>query len=182
MFLHKILKKDKRKRQNGFTFLEILISLMVLAVGALTMLQAVNVAMNANFRATNQIIASNLAHALMAEILVKNFVDVAGDTNIGPDLGEVRFAIPPGNFDDVDDYDALVEGVSSVPRTITNQLINPPNYPVFTRNIRVRWVTSLAPDNELPIGDPQIPTNLKRIVVTVRDASGNVLYELIRNK
>jgi type II secretory pathway pseudopilin PulG len=188
MFWHKLFEHKKRnhsgrRQQSGFTFLEIVISLLVLTVGAFSMLQCVNVAMDVNNRATREIITSNLAHALMAEILAKKFAETPTDTNIGSD-GEIRFDPPSGTnaFDDVDDYDSggvIFDGPPPV--TISNQVMNgladAPNYPGFTRSVRVRFVLADG-DTPAPLGTF---TNLKKITVTVSGPGVNN-FEIFRLK
>ena len=177
MFWHKIFGNKKRnhsgrRQQSGFTFLEIVISLLVLTVGAFSMLQCVNVAMDANNRAIQETIASNLASALMSEIMTKRFQENAKPAQdaIGTD-GDNRFVAPL--FDDVDDYDSTgyAGGIfDSPPRTIGNTALA--NYQGFTRSVTVKFVEAL---DLIPVGgdgifeyyDRSAFFTHKRIIVTV---------------
>jgi prepilin-type N-terminal cleavage/methylation domain-containing protein len=182
MFWHKIAKSKKSsnlsfRAQSGFTFLEIVISLLILSVGALSMLQIVNVAMDAHYRASQEVIASNLANALMAEILAKKFAESVSNTNIGPEASEARFNPPLGTnaYDDVDDYNST--GIFDGPPPITignlpmNGLSGAPNYPGFTRSVRVEFY------NTTTGGVDPNPTSCKQITVTVNGPAGGN-YEL----
>jgi type II secretory pathway pseudopilin PulG len=192
MFWRKITGHSKRGRVNsyalsGFTFLEIVISLLVLSVGALSMLQTINVAMNANYRAEQEVIVSNLASALLSEIRSKNFEDPtagAGLPNIGPE-GESR-SVPPA-FNDVDDYDSdgtpIPGGIfDSPPQTTDGFDMNPagatssgrplPNWQGFTRSVNVEHVECTG----IPVVCAPPPVygwrDTKHIVVTVTGPSG----------
>jgi len=190
MFWHKIFGNKKRnhsgrRQQSGFTFLEIVISLLVLTVGAFSMLQCVNVAMDANNRAIQEGIASNLASALMSEIMTKRFQENAKPTenlNFGIENGESRFLVP--FFDDVDDYDSTgyAGGIfDSPPRTIGNTALA--NYQGFTRSVTVTFVEAL---DLIPVGGDGtleyydrfgVFFPAKRIIVTV-DNGPTVHFEL----
>ncbi len=172
MFCYKIIKSKKRPKlvfsgQNGFTFLEIIISLAVLSLGALATLETINVSMRLNYQATQEVIATNLAQALMSEILAKKFANTVGDTNIGIETidGETggRFAAPPSNYDDVDDFNGTLDGPPpvSMKNFPMNGVAVAQNYPGFTRSVRVEWynTTTSAVDTN--------PTSCKQVTVTV---------------
>jgi len=173
MFWHKIFGNKKsnysgRSKQDGFTFLEIAISLFVLTLGALSMLQIVNVAMEANYRAQQDVIASNLAAALLSEIISKPFL--GENTVIGPDGFEVRTDLPPGtlSFDDVDDYNNYNDAPpASVDNVVMNGAGGAVNYQGFSRAVTVIYVD----ENNVSTGGAV--SNYKRITVTVTDPRGN---------
>lgn len=186
MSCHKVTK-------SGFTFLEIVVSLLVLSVGALSMLQTINVAMNANYRAQQEVIASNLASSLLFEIMSKGFeepgTEGSNDLYIGcePQLAcsETRSSpVAATAFDDVDDYDSneseLPGGVfDNPPATVGGydmdgeQLpggggIFSPNYQGFSRSVNVEHVEcSGSPCVYIQPGPPYAWRDTKRITVTV---------------
>ena len=204
MFWHEIARNNKIKTlschaQSGFTFLEIVISLFVLTVGAFSMLQVVNVAMQANYRAQQEVIASKLAAALSNEIMSKDFEEpgLPDDDPIAVEGGEVinQRTDPSGinSFDDVDDYDGYNDGPASTiaPLTIGNFLMNGadplPDCRGFTRSVTVRFVESV---DVPPVGDlifeyqdrgTFFPT--KRFIVTVNGPGvGNFQLEGIKTQ
>lgn len=184
MFRHKITQNKKKSKfscgaQSGLAFMEIVIALLILSVAALSMLQTVNVAMDANYRATQEIIADNLVSALLSEIMTKNFEDSDGDATLG-DEGENRYsAVIP--YDDVDDYENFQD---SPPITINNTAMDGtgslPDYRGWTRKVKVHFVR-LVPDS-----DPEIradyQTNKTITVMVSGPGVGNFSVSGIRTK
>lgn len=177
MFWHKIFGQKKReyscgRKQQGFTFIEIMISLLILTVGTLSMLEIVNLAMDVNQRSVQGIIANNLAAALMSEIMTKNFQEnpKPAQDPIGPDPPaapvENRYStVPAILFDDVDDYNNFAD---NPPHTIDGTALA--NFGGFTRNVVVEFVfynnAATPPAWETPVPPNTFQTN-KRITVTV---------------
>gem|GEM_PF-6458871 len=173
MFWWRRLKSKKRKNfvccaQSGLTFMEVLISLLVLSIGALSTLQIINVSMNTHYRATQDVIASNLATALMSEIKAKKFEESLGDATFGIESPEYRFDPSPSvSWDDVDDYHLFSE---PVPMTIGGLYMtgagsnsSAPNYQGFVRSVVVDWYDVTT--GSVVVGTP---TSCKQINVTVR--------------
>ena len=191
MFWHKIFGNKKRnhsgrRQQSGFTFLEIVISLLVLTVGAFSMLQCVNVAMDANNRAIQEGIASNLASALMSEIMTKRFQENAKPTenlNFGIENGESRFLVP--FFDDVDDYDVYPD--ETPPKTLGGSVMdgtnNAPNYSDFTRGVDVYYCMNSTGNNIIMTGNngndvPTPPWKCANVTVTAPSMKTVTFVEL----
>lgn len=164
--------------KKGLTFLEIVIALSILTIALVGYFQIFNTALNSNHRATQEIIATNLARGLMAEIMSKEFVEPgSGDPPpaLGPDSGETdRF----NGFDDVDDYHGLSE---SPPITVGNVVMDGtipgvPNYSNFTRSVEVTYCTIIGITSENRNVVPDVgPTDYKQITITV---SGSYLKDL----
>jgi len=132
---------------KGLTFLEIVISLFILAIALVGFLQIFNTALDSSRRSTQEIIATNLARGLLAEIMSKHFEDPESETgSFGIEAGETRHETPA--FDDVDDYDGYQDGPPSTtaPLTVGGGLMDGggspprPNYSDFTRNVIVENV------------------------------------------
>jgi type II secretory pathway pseudopilin PulG len=190
MFYYRKTKSKKtsglsHRAQGGFTFLEIVISLLVLSAGGLTMLQAVNVAMDANYRAQQEVVASNLASALLSEIMSKSF-ESSTNAPIQIDGSEVR-TDPAGtnSYDDVDDYHQLELIEGSTPETVGGLHLDGtyggtgfdlPNCQGFTRAVSVIFVDQ----NNVPTGGTV--SDYKRITVTLSGPGvNNFQLEAIRS-
>ena len=130
---NKIMLKIK-----GLTFLEVVIALFLFTIVLTGFAQRAWVALDANRRSTEEIIATNLRRALMAEIMVKNCTDPQGVD----DPGESRFGGTVDTYyDDVYDYNNYNSTADGAPRTINNTLLNGsggrPNYAGFSWNVTV---------------------------------------------
>lgn len=157
---------------KGFTFLEILISLSILTIALLGFFQIFNTALNSSYRATQEMIATNLARGLMAEIMSKNFADSLDPTPaaLGPDGTESRHGGVGNAFDDVDDYNNCTDGPP--PYTIgglpMNGTAGMPNYSGFTRSVTVQYCEADdATDSIIPRGSGYQDHYHKLITVTV---------------
>lgn len=197
MFLHKVLRRKRRIFQGnfspaGFTFLEIVISLSLISVGMLLYLEIFNTAMDAHSRSIREIISTNLAQGLMAEIMSKNFEEEPGPDNppLGPDSGETgRF----GGWDDVDDYSNPYYDESPGPPNMVGGLPMDglgtpprPNYAGFFR--RVTEVINV--DCTVDCGPPATPCpdycatscppscDYKRVTLQVTDPRGRVTQQV----
>lgn len=186
MFTHRKITREKKTRQlinrnlrSGFTFLEVIISLLVFSVGSLAMLQAVNVSMEAQYRATQELIAGSLASALQAEIATKDFEEPAGGScfpECGPEISEERTTAGGFAYDDVDDYGNLqqlegdnplsVGGFSMDGEYIGNGYTMP-DCRGFTRSVKVEYVYYDHGLNVYKQREPYAITSTKRINVTV---------------
>ena len=96
------MKRDKK----ALTFIEIIISLSLLAIIFIGFAEVLEVGMRSVYRTNQEIIATSLARGMMSEIISKQFCD-SSDTNctgsLGPETGEVR-SNNTNTFDDMDDY------------------------------------------------------------------------------
>jgi len=132
---------------KGLTFLEVMIALFLFTIVLTGFAQRAWVALDANRRSTDEIIATNLRKALMAEIMSKKFADPDGGTYIGPDPGasspfETRFnTILADRFDDVDDYNETGQPTPVAPVAISGLPLNgaagTPDYSGYRWNVTV---------------------------------------------
>jgi len=130
--------KKKSAYNQGLTFLEVVIALSLFAVAIVGYLQIVDVALKSCYRASQELIAANLARGLMAEIIGKKFAEEKNSQDMGPDAGETdRWT----GFDDVDDYDGWCE---APPQTLDGSRMDgtttAPNYSKFSRGATVVFV------------------------------------------
>jgi len=153
---------SKMKRDKiALTFLEIVISLSLVAIVFVGLAQIFQVGMMSVYKTNQEIIATDLARSLMAEIMSKIFYDPQDHNNtaLGINTGETS-----GNkltFDDVDDYNGYIE---SPPRTINGSAMDgtagTPNYSAFTRSVVVQYVDE-------NMSWTASPTDYKKVEVTV---------------
>lgn len=130
--------KKKSAYNQGLTFLEVVIALSLFAVAIVGYLQIVDVALQSCYRASQELIAANLARGLMAEIIGKKFAEEKNSQDMGPDSGETdRWT----GFDDVDDYDGWYEAPpQALDGTVMDGTAAAPNYARFSRGVRVQFV------------------------------------------
>ena len=162
----------KNMKNKGLTFLEIVIGIALISITMAGLFQMLQMALNSSYRATQEMIATNLARGLMAEIMSKEFED--------PELAAGSFGTEESGrqggigdtFDDVDDYDDFSE---SPPKYMNGTTMDgtggTPNYSGFGRNVIVRNV-----DSGLVNGAADGTTDYKEVSVTasgpyVRDIS-----------
>jgi len=164
-------KYNKIKSCKGFTFIEIVFALFILAVVLVGYSQIFSTATNASGRANHEFIATNLAAGLMAEIMARDFMEPGSD----PDSINTEEAASRYLFDDVDDYDGWME---SPPKTIGNPgsggyldmdgTQGTPNYSSFTRSVAVTFSRIDGNDIVVDAG----PTEYKHVTVTVSSPFG----------
>ncbi len=166
--------------KKGFTFLEIVIALSIFAVAMLGFFQILRTAMVSSYRATDELIATNLARGLMAEIISKDFADPQQPMN---DLGLDSAEAARNDFDDVDDYDGLNESPPYTPEADPMNGGGPPprpNYSGFSRTVNVVFCDISGSDIVEVAGTDYDTSDYKKITVTVSGpyARGIVLDEL----
>lgn len=146
--------------------MEIMVTLFLFAISVVGFSQMFSVALDANYRSNQELIATNLAHGLIDEILTKHFED---PTEPGDELG-INTGEDPSDrttFDDVDDYNELVE---SPPVTVSGLPMNgegdppTPDYSDFSISVSVIYVDYLEDGTytETPSG----ATDYKKATVT----------------
>ena len=149
--------------KKALTLLEIVISLSIIAIVFVGIGTAFGVVMNGLKKSNLELIATNLARGLMAEIMSKNFCDptACDPSRLGTESGEV--SNDKTTFDDVDDYKGYIEVNPLAP---DNQLIDVgmPNVD-FRRYADCGYADEIGGRMDIQ-GIP--PTNYKLITVTVR--------------
>jgi type II secretory pathway pseudopilin PulG len=145
--------------QGGFTFVEILITLVFLSIAMLAMTSQFPIGLSVSQSAEDLTLATNLAQELMEEIRSMPWEDPqTSGAPLGPDSGEWGRLV----FDDIDDYDDLVE---SPPNDLDGNPLNGQggraNLARYERDVTVTYAdpTTLAATATV--------TGLKRIEVGV---------------
>lgn len=124
-------------RQRGFTLVEAMLATALLAL--------VVIAVTAPFTASvwnvqadgRRVLAANLAHELMEEILSKPFRDPQGASVSGPEANESGRR---GDFDNIDDYDGYAEEAGAIVTGDGTPVITPESVGL-SRRVEATYVT-----------------------------------------
>ncbi len=168
-------KKDAPFFERGFTLIEIVVVIVVLAVALTGVTLVINQAVRQSPEGLIQTRAMELAQAYLDEILTKRFDQNSGqggtprcdstDSGALPCTATIPAADPGeisrANFNDVDDYDGLNE---SPPISLTTGFAST-LYDGYGVQVRVAYAGS-----ELGLGSNQ---QAKRITVTITTPLGN---------
>jgi len=143
-----------QRQSAGFTYVEVIVSLVIMSVAVVTGLEAFGMFAQGARLQQEQMIAADLADQMMAEISIWPFADPEGTVGIGLENGESLS--DRQTFDDVDDYD----GWSQMPPvTRSGEVMT--DYADFQRSISVQYDAEAADLLGLSL------TQLKRITVNV---------------
>ena len=166
------------KNEQGFTLIELILGIVILAVGLTGVLSYFTQGMRNSSYAQNTAVATTLAQDLMEEIRSKCWDQTATTVSpcggtvtpsaLGPDGGETR-----ATYNDVDDFNGLSNTQpkdsqgSTMPNPYNNMTSN-----TFLRTVSVCYVPG---GNLNDTSTCNTTTNYKRIAVTVswRSVSGD---------
>lgn len=169
-----LFSKDRLGRERGeeagFTFVECLLALIILAVALAPLLLCFPLGAKEGRLARKMTIATDLAEDLMDEIKKMAFEEPGVPGSFGREGGEStprNGTVDANDFDDVDDYDEWK--IESPPEDMDGNLGDGaggrPDYRGFTRKVEVINVTEGDLNTEAPGGDGS--TDFKRVKVTV---------------
>lgn len=153
------------KHNDGFTLLELILAIVVLAVGLTGTLIAFTKGIETSAYSQNAAVATVLAQDLMEEIRSKCWDQTAATTppcngavtpsaTLGPDGGETR-----ATYNDVDDF----KGLNNTPPTNSQGVAMPAAYNFFSQQASVCYADPNNINNCLSSGT----SNYKKIVVTI---------------
>lgn len=94
---------------NGFTLVEVLVSLTIIAMAGSALLLATHAAMDSATDSLDQTIAQGIARQFLDEAMGLSYVEPGSDPfslRLGPELGEDVDAGRSLSFDDTDDFDS----------------------------------------------------------------------------
>ncbi len=105
-----LIRCNQAAADHGFTLMEVMFAVMVLAFSVAALTQAVVSGQSHTYEAMHASRAVALAEAMIDEVLSKPYDDPEGDLAAGPDAGETS----RGLFDNADDYDGFTEAAGAV--------------------------------------------------------------------
>jgi len=150
------------RRQEGFTFVEILITLVFLSVAFLAVTSQFPMGLSVSETAEDLTIEVNLAQELMEEIRTLAWQEYPG-APMGPDAGETS----RDWYDDIDDYHGLSEqppvDLAGVPMDGTG---GTPNFSQYRRSVSVAYV-----DTTTLLDTGGVVTPFKKVTVTVTNTT-----------
>ncbi len=151
--------RRRRRVSAGFTLMEVMFAVLVLAFSVAALTQAVVSGQSHTYEAMHASRAITLAEAMIDEILGKPYDDPEGAITVGPDTGEAT----RDRFDNADDYDGYTEAVGAV--ADQSLALYPELYQRFGRSVTATYVTENLPD----LGGDH---DGLRVTVTVTDTRG----------
>ena len=166
------------KVSRGFTYLEVVVALVIIAAILVPLILQFPVAMEVQRTSRIMSIASELAQ----EVESKTFNDpTGGAASFGIEADEVSVPQTRETFDDVDDYD---DWPGNPPEDISGALMDGtgglPDYQEYTRSVVVEKVAVDDPWYGSALADNYTKRHLKRIRVTVTHAEmGEAQVELV---
>ncbi len=182
--------RSRRPSPPGFTLIEALLSIVIAAIAAMTLMHGLTSSMQTTEYGTEQAVAQGIADQLADEIMGRLYVG-AGQSpyivTLGPEAGETSTA--RANFDDADDFDSLSSKPPTSPLEIVlgeddgegalrhpNFRLTPPNFADWRTAVEVYYVNDNDPSVRLL---PGATSNLKAIDVRVlRDVGSGAEREI----
>jgi len=150
------------RTRHGLSLIEVVFSTLLVGLVLVGALRCVGGVVTGRIASADQARAALLAHALMAEIVTKPYLDEGADPVFG--LESTETSNNRANFDDVDDY----HGWSHSPPE-SDGGVNYLGFDGWQRDVTVEWVQPSNPS--ATVGTDQ---GLKRITINV-SRNGQVL-------
>ncbi|GEM_PF-4591461 len=179
------MQKRRKLNRQAFTYAEILMAVIVLAVAIVPLMGQFYIGFQGNKTGKDVTIASNLASGLIDEIRSKAFEDPDSNRKFGPEPDEDT--ANRIEWDDVDDYIELI--AQTPPETIDGQFMNgtggQPDFSIFRYDVVVESVepTDTPPSDPPPIGwrlynnktqATSLKANYKRVIVSVSKTDNSI--------
>lgn len=142
-------------KKRGFTIVEAVIAMLIVAVTLVAALSTVAAARTSRSRIADRVRAQQLAQDLMAEILQQAYQDPVQTPVFGLEPGES--ATSRAAWNDVDDYNGWTE---SPPQSKSGNIF--PDSTGWTRSVVVEWIDPTT------LTVAAAPTGVKRITVNVQ--------------
>ena len=140
------------KKGNGFTFVEVIIVMIILSLSFMIFLQALNTGKSVRARSELRTVQSVIMNSMQNQIRARQFDESSGPTWTAPAaLGKDGNETNLSDFDDIDDFHLYSESEVS-------------DHPAFGLSVSVTYA-DLASGFNVP--DPDQQTDFKRVTVTV---------------
>jgi MSHA pilin protein MshD len=182
-------------RQRGITLVELVVTILILAIALLSMTSLLSGNLSRNADITLQVRTVALGQSYLDEILGKRFDEKTRNSGIppcrasapparqctvegsfGPDGGEIR-----QRFDDVDDYHGLDEGNGQVD-PLQDAEGNPRSgYDNFRVQVDIRYINVGVGEEEETLGvnnelDDEYDAKFITVTVSTRSASSDIIF------
>tara|TARA_Y100000590_G_scaffold295168_1_gene332716 strand:+ start:683 stop:1177 length:495 start_codon:yes stop_codon:yes gene_type:complete len=146
------MKIGKGWNRKGFTFVEVVVVLVLLSLTFMTFLYALNTGKTVRVHSELRTIQGVLLNNLQNQIRAREFDDpTSGSSNFGKEIDQNESSID--QFDDIDDFDGYtVESISE--------------FPAFGYVVDVKYVSLEETGFNLD-HDPLVQTNYKSVEITV---------------
>ncbi len=175
---------------HGFTLIEAMVALTITVTAGSAVLLGIGSSLETAEYAFDQTLAQGIAQTLMNEIAGCQYYDAGASPTqwpLGPGAGESS----RDQFDDIDDYHGLTQGIvdrwgiplgseagGNAYRPAVTRL--PANYFAdWQQSVQVYYVSEADPDTRLATGQT---SNVRRVEVVVTKQEGANVKELIRLK
>jgi len=182
--------RDRRPSSHGFTLIEALLSIVIAAIAAMTLMHGLTSSMQTTEYGTEQAIALGIADQMADEIMGRLYVGTGQSpyiVTLGPEASEADSV--RADFDDSDDFDSLGSKPPTSPMEIvlgeddgkgnlrhSNFRLTPPHFADWGTVVEVYYVSDNDPSVRL---SPGMTSNLKAIEVRVlRDMGDDAEREL----
>ncbi len=189
---HRHHRRNRRLSPLGFTLIEALLSIVIAAMAAMTLMHGLTSSMQTTEHGTEQAIALGIAEQMADEIMGRLYVG-AGESpyssTLGPESDET--GKPRASFDDSDDFHSFGSKPPTSPLAIVlgddnghgslrhpNFRLTPPNFANWRTAVEVYYVSDSDPSLKLSAGTT---SNLKAIDVRVLRDMGNGAEREIAN-
>ena len=151
-------RRSARQDARAFTLLESLLAVLLVGIATTAFTSALTTGLHQNHLAVQYVVATDLAAALMNEIVAKPFTDPDTPDVLtpGPEAGESS----RDKFDNVDDYHGLAEPAGQM-HGADNALLNDPSLALYSRSATASYVN-------VPGRDPALPPAFILVVVDVK--------------
>ncbi len=152
----------KRKRHQGFTQVELAVSVVIVGVLMLASLNSIAASRRSHYAESARAMGGVLANNLLAEISKLPLREPTCDCGFGPEAGEV--GSDRRLFDDIDDYDNLVD---SPPKRRLGTVLD--GFDGWSRSVTIQYV----PTNDW-IATSSSFSGVYRIVISIKQGSATI--------
>ena len=136
--------------RKGMTLIEILVGMTIFAIGLLSLSQVTFQVMHANLRSKHTVVATNLAHQRMEEIMsAMRYDDIIGNNYPDEDYGQVDLGNP--DYSNFKRTVTIVDSLDALGGSVLKEIMVEVEWREFanTRNVELRSSISRFKDVQL---------------------------------